>query len=240
MTREDARNAQLYLQKHSGFDFEKFEEGIEVEKLLNKPLGETAECLSADEIAELVGYGVSGASAVVDARLVARAISHSEVCDTCFDNITLYQELKNRSVERALDKEVEDLTPVLSIGSVGRVEAVANVGPCLGLALTMYGDASDFSGMGTMQARIVGSFDAKDVTLHRVEPWHKRWLGLDTHLAIRKSSARLFQGYYRTDTLTGLDQVRDNACSFVTISQDVGGKGVFSRRVIRLERDSIP
>ena len=45
VTREDARNARLYLQKNSGFDFEEFEEGIQVEKLLKKPLGETAECL---------------------------------------------------------------------------------------------------------------------------------------------------------------------------------------------------
>jgi hypothetical protein len=234
VTREDARNARLYLQDHSGFDFARFEEGIQVEKLLSRPLGETAECLSADDIAELVGSDVAEASMVFDSGLAARAIRHSQNCDACFDNIALYQELKNRSIERAIDNKVEDLAPALSIGSVGRLEAAAN-GARLGLAVTMYCDASDFNGMGIMQAQILGPFDAKDVTLHRVEPRRKkRWFGA----SVRKSPARLFQGYYRTDSLTELDQVRDDVCGFISISQDIGGREVHSRRVIRLQRDS--
>src|SRR5947209_4855832 len=109
VTRGDANNARLYLQKHSGFDFARFEEGIQVEKLLNESLGETPDCLSADEIAELVEPRVAEAFAAVDTRLAARAIGHSQNCDACFDNISLYQELKNRSIESAIENKVEDL-----------------------------------------------------------------------------------------------------------------------------------
>jgi hypothetical protein len=237
VTRADARNARRYLQEHSGFDFEKFDESIQVEELLNKPLGETTECLSAEEIAELVGSdGTAAVAAVFSTGLAARAITHSQHCDTCFENIELYQELKNRSVERAIEEDVEELTPLVSIGSVGRVEAVVNGDPRLRLALTMYCDALDFSGMGTMRACILGPFDtdAKDVAIHRVVPWHKRWFGVDAPFAsMRKSSFKPIKGYYLTDPLVGFGQMQNNACGFVSIAQDIGGKEIISRGMIR-------
>ena len=235
VTREDLRKARLYLQEHSGFDFEEFEKDIQVEKLLNTPLGDTAECLSADEIAILVGSDAS--VGMINPYLIDRAIRHSEVCDTCFDNIALYQELKNKSIERAIGKNVEDLAPLLSIDAVGRVRAAANVGPYLGLAVTCYGAASDFREMDTLHAQIVGPFDEKDVTLHRVEPSDKAQSSGGFFHMRSSSAARSFHGYYCTNALTGLGQLRDNACTFVSISQDIGGKKVLSRRVVRLERD---
>src|SRR5262249_33981857 len=138
-------------------------------------------------------------------------------------------------VERAMEKHV------VSIDSVGRLEPVSNSDPCLGLALTIYCDASEFSGMDTMHACILGPFGAgaKDVTLHRVEPWHKRWLGLDmTLISRRKSSVRPFKGYYRTDPLAGFHHVPNNTRGFVSIAQDVGGKGISSRGMIRCVVDA--
>lgn len=234
VTRAEARNARRFLQEHSGFDFERFDESIQVEKLLNKPLGETSECLSAEEIDELVGSDRS--SADLNTTLVARAIKHSQHCDTCFNNLALYQELKSKSAVRAIENDIKGLAPFLSIGSVGRVEAMASGEPCLALTLTMYCDALDFSGLDTIRARVLGPSNTfeKDVTLHRVEPWHKKLPGVDAALtSMRKSSARSFKGYYRTDPLAGLDQVQNNACGFVSIAQDIGGKGVLSRGVIR-------
>jgi hypothetical protein len=238
VTREHANNARLYLREHSGFDFESFERAISVEKMLNEPLGETAECLSAEDIAKLIGSDVSRLSAVFDADLVARAVNHSAICETCFNNMALYEDLKNTSLDRAVVEKVQGLTPSLTIGSVGLLEVAPSGNRCLGLELTMRCDASDFDAMDTVQAQIVGPFDTKDVVLHRVGPWNKRILDKDAHLnPTKRSSAPLFYCHYRTDSLVGLDQVSNPTCSFVSISQEISGKEVLSRRVIRVLQD---
>jgi hypothetical protein len=238
VTREHANKARLYLREHSGFDFESFEKGISVEKLLNEPLGETAECLSAEDIAKLIGSDVWRLSAVFDSDLVARAVKHSAICETCFDNMALYEELKNASLDRAMVKEVRDLTPSLSIGSVGLVEVAPSGNRYLGLELTMRCDALDFDAMDTVQALIVGPFDVKDVVLHRVGPWDKGLVDKDAHLnPMGRPSESLFNCHYRTDSLVGLDQVSNRTCSFVSISREISGKEVLSRRVIRVLQD---
>jgi hypothetical protein len=238
VTREHAKNARLFLREHSGFDFESFEKGISVEKLLNEPLGETAECLTAEDIAKLIGSDVSRLSAVFDSDLVERAVKHSAVCETCFNNMALYEELKNTSLDRAMAKEVRDLTPSLSIGSVGLVEVAPSGNRCLGLELTMRCDASDFDAMDTVRALIVGPFDVKDVVLHRVGPWDKGLVDKGVHFnPLRRPSASLFNCHYQSDALVGLDQVSNSTCSFVSISQEISGREVLSRRVIRVLQD---
>jgi hypothetical protein len=239
ITRERARKARLYLNEHSGFDFERFRRTIQVDQLLNEPLGGTSECLSAEDIASLVG---SRSTSTLDYNLVARAVSHSATCSECFDNIALYQQLENWSVTRATYMPVRELLPSLSIGEIGLVDASRASNPSLGLAVIAYGArASELDAWGTLCAEIAGPFEAKEVPLHRVAAPEGSSLLDSTQFGFRqapwKEGEGLIQGYYRTGHSVALGQLNNQMCSYVSISKEIGGrKEVLGSRVIRLER----
>lgn len=244
VTNEQARNARMYLEKHSGFDFENFEKNLEVGRILDRPLGPTPECLSAEDIAKLVESGAAEAVVMYKVGALAeRAVAHSEVCEACFDNITLYNDLRRRSLERATEECVQDIPPALLIGSIGRIEQAGVGHRRFGLSLTMCCEASVFAAMDTVTAQIWGkTFDMKEVVLHRVEEpksthgWVKMIAPLD--LLGSRQSGHIFDAYYCTESLNVLDQVKTNACGFVSIDEKIGESPLLSSRgVIRMAAD---
>jgi hypothetical protein len=239
VTSEQARSARIYLEKHSGFDFESFEKSLEVRKILEEPLGPSFECLSAEAVAALVESGATEGMAMYGAgvsALAERTVTHSEVCQACFDNIALYIELKRASLTRAMEKDVPNLPPSLLIGSEGRLEQTDLGNRRLGLSLTMCCDASVFNAMDTVRAEIWGNtFDKKEVVLRRVEPKHSRWLSFG--FSGSDQTRHMFDAYYCTEPLSDLDQVRANACGFVSIEEKIGDNPLMCSRVIRLATD---
>lgn len=137
VTRKRAREARQYLQEHSGFDFEAFQKNVGVEQLLREPLGETQECLSAEDIAGVVHSHLLESPETLDVLLIARVVRHVEDCETCFHNIEIYQEMERRSLARASMKGVENLPAACWIDAVGRVEMIGPGEPMLGLSLMM-------------------------------------------------------------------------------------------------------
>lgn len=241
VTNEQARNARMYLEKHSGFDFESFERDLEVREILEEPLGPTSECLNAEDIAALVESGAAKSMAMYNVSALAeRAVTHSEACQACFDNIALYIELKRCSLKRAAEEDVRALPPSLLIGSVGHIEQAGVGTRRFGLSLTMCCDASVFDAMDTVRAQIWGkTFDKKEVVLRRVEPKHTKWLKAvgSFDLSGSRQSGHIFDAYYCTESLNDLDHVEANACGFVSIEEKMGGNPILSSRVIRMATD---
>jgi hypothetical protein len=237
-----AREARRYLQQHSKFDFERFRSGIEVDRLMRAPLGQTPQCLSADDLASMVQSHALAAPVALAEGLVARGVAHIEACETCFQNIMAYQEMEHRSVEDAMAKGVENLPPVCWIGPVGRVEIIENAEPALGLALTMHRDqAWRLRSAAEMRVRISWPFETEDVTLHPVElaakrSWLAPWRRSRGARVTMKESGDFVQGFYRTDRLEELNRVRDRMCSFVTLSQGLGNEEIRSTQIIRFEK----
>jgi hypothetical protein len=238
VTNEQALHARMYLEKHSGFDFESFEKSLETREILEEPLGPTSECLNAEDIAMLVESGAVESSAMHSVSALAeRAVTHSETCQACFDNIALYIELKRCSLERAMEKDVHTLPPSVLIGSVGHIKPAGIGSRRLGLSLTMCCDASVFDAMDTVRAQIWGkTFDKKEVVLHRVESKNAKWLKAigPFDLLGSRHSGHIFDAYYCTESLNDLDQVRTDACGFISIDEKIGGSPVLSGRVIRM------
>jgi hypothetical protein len=241
VTRERARQARLYLEKHSGFDFEKFRESIQVDKLIHEPLGETPACLSAEALAEVVQSHMLESPATLDARLIAGAVSHIQNCEACFENIALYQEMEQRSLERALARDIEDLPAPVWIGPVGRVEFVGGPNAYLRLAMR-YQQVQRPDLLGAMKARVLYPFDTGDVSLHQIEPFVEKaksrlipWPRITRRKLKEPGPEGFIEGHYCTDYPIEVERVRDQMCSFVSISQEIGSKEFHSTRIVRLE-----
>jgi hypothetical protein len=235
VTKERAREARLFLQKHSGFEFEIFRRNIEVERLICKPLGDTVECLSAEDIANVIRSHMQEAPETLDPALIGRAVSHIESCATCFDNISAYQQMECRSLEGALALDTEAFPPLLWIGPVGRVEVIEGSNPSLGLWVAMNrSGALKHDLRRPARVRVSCPFETKEVPLH-----HVKWTWMSAKRP-RARSRRMIEAYYRTDRLAELEHVKDQTCSFVSISQQVGEKELHSTRVIRIEKGNRP
>src|SRR5216683_4422515 len=242
VTRERARKARQYLQEHSGFDFEAFEKNVGVEQLLQEPLGETAECLSAEDIAGVVRSHMLESPATLDVRMVARVVSHVEDCETCFENIAIYQEMERRSLARAFTKGVENLPAALWIDPIGRVEVRGRAKPMLGLSVTMHRHQAMVESLSAMKVRVSFPFQTSEVTLHRVEgAVQGERLILRKRLtewvrSIKEPVEGLIRSYYRTDRLVGLKQAKNMTCGFISVSQEIGGEEVYSTQIVRLDK----
>jgi hypothetical protein len=249
VTRERAREARRYLQEHSGFDFEAFEKNVGVEQLLQEPLGETPECLSAEEIAGVVRSHMLESPAALNVQMVARVVSHVEHCEMCFDNIAVYQEMERLSLARAFTKGVENLPVALWIDPIGRVEVSGGTKPMLGLSVTMHRHHQAMvEPLSAMKVRVSFPFRTSEVTLHRAEGGvQEDWSNLRERLAewtrftkwtrsIKEPSEELIRSYYRTNRLIGPKQAKNMTCGFVSVSQEIGGEEVYSTQVVRLEK----
>ena len=242
VTRERARKARQYLQEHSGFDFEAFDQNVGVKQLLQEPLGERDECLSAEDIAGVVRSHMLESPETLDVDVVARVVMHVENCETCFENIAIYQEMERRSLARAYTQGVENLPGALWIDPIGRVEVRGRAKPMLDLSVTMHRHPAMDESSGPMKVRLSYPFQTSEVTLHRIEGVAQgERLTLRKRLpewakSIKKPAQGLIRSYYRTDRLVGLRQAKDMRCGFISISQEIGGEEVYSTQIVRLEK----
>jgi hypothetical protein len=233
-----AREARRYLQEHSGFDFEKFRRSVHVDQLMQEPLGETAECLSAEELATVVQSRMVESPAMLDRGLIARGVWHIASCDACFQNIAVYQEIERQGLKRAVESNIEELSPSFWIDPIGRVEVIGDAAPILALGLTMHRDQASRFSSGAMKVRVSCPFETRDIELHLVPEQDKRWfiLSRSRRASGQKVSKDFIHGYYCTEPLVDLGQLKDHVCSFVSVSQQVGGAELHSTQMIRLQR----
>lgn len=233
VTRERAREARLYLREHSAFEYEKFRQEIEVDSLICDPLGETSECLSAEDLSSLIRSHMQEPPEALDVELIAHAVSHIQNCQTCFENVAAYQEMECRTLESVLTRQIQAVPSLLWIGPIGRVEVVEGAEPSLGLWVATH-DIPERDLTVPMTARFSCPFETREIPLHQVEC---------TSESERRGVPRaqqLIKAYYQTARLAELQQVKDNACGFVTVSQQVGVKELHSTRVIRMAKDVSP
>jgi hypothetical protein len=242
VTRKRAREARQYLREHSGFDFEAFEKNAGVEQLLHEPLGETAECLSAEDIAGVVHSHLLESPETLDALLIARVVSHVEDCETCFQNIEIYQEMERRSLARASMKGVENLPAARWIDAVGRVEMIGRGEPMLGLSLMMPRHSAGVESISAMKCRVSFPFQTEEMMLYPVEGTVQTKMSIlpkriaEWMRSIKEPPEGLVRNHYRTDRFIGLEKAENVTCGFLSVSQEIGGEEIYSTRIVRLEK----
>lgn len=244
VTPDRAREARLYLREHSAFDFEKFRSTLQIDQIMHAPLGDTAECLSAEDLATMVQSHAMESPVMLDSALIDCRVTHIQHCEACFQNITLFQEMEHQSFERAHAKGVKGLPLTCWIEPVGRVEVIGNAEPVLGLVLAMPRDqAWTLDSPADIRARLSCPFETGEVKLYQVDTnrrqktsWFRPWRPASAVKWTEQGSEEFILGYYRTEQLRELEGVKDQMCGFVTVSQRVGDQELRSTQVIRLER----
>ncbi|HYI07904.1 MAG TPA: hypothetical protein VEK57_02430 [Thermoanaerobaculia bacterium] len=81
----DGARARQFLQQQTSFDIDEFLASQTADELFNCPLGWTADCLSVNQVAELVE----------GRRIEPVARRHAALCDECRQALRAYESLKN-------------------------------------------------------------------------------------------------------------------------------------------------
>lgn len=201
---EDAECAKQYLQLHSSLDIDEFTESQTIDVLFGSPLGPTDDCLSINEISDVVKGQVEGSRQL-----------HFVGCADCRRHVELYDTLQKEAwTERAAASG--DLDPFSDVEISPTLIRVPEHG---GLYLIML-NKRDHPVLGELTAESVRVSGAIDGEGDRVEPLDPKDFGAFEAVKI----------HFKDDYVLHVPDETGQVCDFVVVTAEAESFGQITKR----------
>lgn len=199
---EDAERAKEYLQLHSSLNIDEFLESQTADVLFRSPLGPTDDCLSIDEVSE-----------VIEGQLEASRQIHLGGCEDCRRHVELYDSLQKETWTENAPAEINPFDELEISPSFIRVPEHGS----LYMIMLNKREQPVLAELAAESVRIRGAIDGKG---YRVEPLNAKEFGAFEAVKI----------YFKDDYVLNVPKETGQICNFVVVTAKAKPFGQITKR----------